>query len=302
MEADSESAASVKAKSIVSPDDTTSSSSNVRTSAVRSGENNEHRRTKRRRVTLDGLSVDESVALPVAPPSVAQPPSSLKKIIVDDLRSDDEGTLIKSLEDLWWVHLDTGRDDLDFKTAIEEFLFLGGHLAVSWIMDKHPNCKGIQRNGISVVMEASYYDSTNGANVETIFSTNVAKQLGNTRAIHVVYAAMQRFPQDTKIIRCGFGALCNLTFQCESNCKILVEELDALAFLVERMASTVNDVTGIKWACAMLRNISKFPQFRPRVIRAKAVSALAHAMENHETDEDIQDYSKKALTYLFSEN
>jgi hypothetical protein len=258
METDPERATNVKA--IVSLDDTTSSK-NV-------DEDDEARSTKRRRVTS-------------APTAVR----SVKQIVVEDLRSDDEGTLVRALCDLWLVHLDYERDDIQEMQG--EFFNHGGHLAVSWIMEKHPDCRRIQRYGIGAVLRASYRNIKN------------KEFLGKTRAIHVVYAAMQRFPQDTSIIRNGFKAINNLTYQCESNSEILVEELDALPFLVKQMSSKVNDVKSIKLACAMLRNISKFPQFRPRVIRAKAVSALGRAVENHEIDDQIQAVSKQALTLLF---
>jgi hypothetical protein len=220
------------------------------------------------------------------PPAVvpATPPAptvrSVQKIIVEDLRSEDEGTLVTALKELRFVHLDYRRDDLDLKTAVEEFMYCGGHHAVSWIMEKHPDCKEIQAHGINVFTRATYLDSTNVAKLD---STNVAKQLGNTRALHVVYAAMQRFPEDTNILRKGFGALCNLTWNVEANCKILVEELDALPFLVERMESPiVSNADVAQNCCGMLHNISEFPQMRRRMIKAKTISALSHAVENQE--------------------
>jgi hypothetical protein len=211
----------------------------------------------------------------------------MNEIIVEDLCSDDEGTLVKTLKDLRFVHLDPDRDD--FQEMQGEFIEYGGHLAVSWIMTKHPNCKGIQENGISVVRMASYRNTKN------------EELLGKTRAIHVVYSAMQRFQQDTNILKQGFVALGTLTRTVESNCKILVEELDAIPFLTVRMSSTANNSIGVKWACSTLRNISTFPQLRPRVIQAKAITALGHVIENYETDEEIQLYSKKALALLLSE-
>jgi hypothetical protein len=241
---------------------------------------------ERRLVTLEG----PPAVVPATPPAPAAPTvRSVKQIIVEDLRSDDEGTLVKALDDLWSVHLDPDRDDI--QEMQDEFIDCGGHLAVSWIMEKHPDCKEIQRYGICVVGRAAWEDTK-----------NIRMLFGKTKCIHAIYSTMQRFQQDTDILRTGFGALHCLTFEEEPNCKILVEELDALPFLVERMSSTVNGVTGILWACAILRNISKFPQLRPRVIRAKVVSALGHAMENHETNEIIQEYSKQALKLLFSEN
>jgi hypothetical protein len=290
MEADSESAANGRA--IVSPDDATSSS-NAGTSAGRNDEERQ-RSTKRRRLTLDGRSC--AVPAPPAPPTTTQPPSSLKKTIVEDLRSDDEGTLVKALEDLWSVHLDAHRDDL--QEMQDEFIYCGGHLAVSWIMEKHPDRKEIQMHGMDVFIEAAYLGSTNVAEHD---SSTVAKQLGNTRALHVVYAAIQRFPEDATILRKGFWALMNLTCECESNCKILVEELDALPFLLERMESPLASNANVaQTCCGMLHTISKFPQMRRRMIKAKALSALGHAVENHEENVKIQKWGNEALLALLS--
>jgi hypothetical protein len=268
-----------KTWTIVYPDATTSGPS-----GRPSQEEEEQRSTKPKRVTLE----DPPAVVPATPP--ASPVRSMQKIIVEDLRSEDEGTLVKALDDLGSVHLDTDRDDLDLKTAVEEFIYCGGNLAVSWIMEKHPDCKEIQRNGMEVFIGAAYLDST-----------NVEKQLGNTRALHVVYAAIQRFPEDTIILSKGFGALNNLTCDCESNCKILVDELDALPFLVERMESPlVSNADVAQNCCGMLHSISEFPQMRRRMIKAKALSALSHAVENHEENVDIQEWANEALLALLS--
>jgi hypothetical protein len=95
--------------------------------------------------------------VPATPP--APTVRSVQKIIVEDLRSEDEGTLVTALKELRFIHLDYRRDDLDLKTAVEEFMYCGGHHAVSWIMEKHPDCKEIQAHGINVFTRATYLDS-----------------------------------------------------------------------------------------------------------------------------------------------
>jgi hypothetical protein len=250
MEADSES--STNGGAIVSSDDDDStSSSKVGSRPGRKDEGDKERSTKRRHVTTPPAGVPARTPPAPAAPTAAR---TVRQIIVENLRSDDETTLVKALKDLWSVHLDTDRDDLDLKTAVKDFIYCGGHLAVSWIMEKHPDCKEIQMHGMDVFLGAA----------SLVDSTNIAKQLGNTRALHGVYAAMQRFPEDERIIIFGFRALMNLTCECESNCKILVEELDALPFLVERMESLASTAAVAQLCCGMLHNISEFPQMRRR--------------------------------------
>jgi hypothetical protein len=97
-------------------------------------EEQRQRNTKRRRVTTEGARVVEPPT-PLAPSASPAPMTvrSVKQIIVDDLRSNDEGTLVKALEDLWLVHLDSKRDD--FQDMKDEFIKYGGHLAVSRMLE-----------------------------------------------------------------------------------------------------------------------------------------------------------------------
>jgi hypothetical protein len=183
MDADPESSTNIEA--IGSPDDATSTSSNAGTSAGRNGEDDEQRKTKRRRVTLDGTP---AVVVPATPPAPAAPTAarSVNKIIVEDLCSDDERTIGNALKDLWlWlIHLDFRCDD--FQDIKDEFIKYGGHLAVSWIMEKHLNCKEIQWGGIGVVLRASYRDRK-----------NIRMQLGETKCMHAFWSAMRRFQHKT---------------------------------------------------------------------------------------------------------
>jgi hypothetical protein len=281
VEADSESSTNVK--DIVSSDDGDStSSSNVGSRPGRKDEDDKERSTKRRRVTTPPAGVPARTPPAPAAPTAAR---TVRQIIVDDLRSDDETTLVKALKDLWSVHLSFKRDD--FQEVQDEFIKYGGHLAVSWIMEKHPNYKEIQRHGICVVVRASYW------NIK-----NIRKLLGETRCIRAICSAMRRFHQDKIILRNGFGVLSNLTYHCESNCKILVEELDALPFLVEGIESLPNDVYATKYFCGTFLNISILPQLRRRAVNAKALSGLAHAMENHGEHDTIPNLAKQAFKLL----
>jgi hypothetical protein len=90
-----------------------------------------------------------------------------------------------------------------------------------------------------------------------------------------------------------------LTFEEETNnCEILVEELDALPFLVERIESLPNDVYATKYLCGTLLYISKSPQLRRLAVNAKALSTLSHAIENHGQHQTIPKWAKQAWRLL----
>jgi hypothetical protein len=298
MEADPESSANIE--TIISPpddddDDEEDIASGRRNSGSRAERSDEEGQTrnntsKRRRVTFDG------------PPTAPRSPSSitsstartcaLNKIIVQDLRSNDADTLVKALVEIWSVHLNGTRVN-DLEEMQDEFFVCGGHTVVSWIMERHFDRADIQHHAIAVLLQAAYNNR------------KLAMAIGKTRGIHAVYAAVRRFPHEyDDIVLGGLVAMSHFATDQEANCVLMVEELDAaLPFLMQLMGSSSSSllqhhVPAVKASCRLLLSISKFPQLRHRIIEAKALSSLGHAIENHRADDEIQDWANRALALL----
>lgn len=97
--------------------------------------------------------------------------------------------------------------------------------------------------------------------------------------------------------RRGFGALLNIVSE-QANAELLVLKLGRMAFLVEQMKEYQADKDVMVHACVMLRNLSRFQYLSDRIVDAKAVSALASAIESHRNTPDIQKPARSAMRRL----
>lgn len=120
----------------------------------------------------------------------------LVKMILDDLRSDDEAELEKALGR---IILYVSRGEMAKKQNL--FFIVGGHQAVVRVMKDHEDSKTIQDRGIRVLMNATYKNA--------VLKGAVAKVEG----IQVVLSAMKRFDSDRELIWRGFQALVNTVLE-----------------------------------------------------------------------------------------
>ena len=211
---------------------------------------------------------------------------SMDDLVLHDLRSDDEEVLEKALFDLWLATYYVN-DEKRAKNQ-RDFFQLGGHSIVVMIMDEYPHCKDLQERGIKVLMEASYEN--------TELQTAIAKVKG----IQAIVNAMKKYPTDQGIIHAGLGALINLTANDEANAELLVKKLDAMPFVIERINASMHDEEVIERACGLLTILCAFRNLRKPILAAKALSALAQAIEHHHNNGDIHSSARKAMTKLMT--
>jgi hypothetical protein len=148
--------------------------------------------------------------------------------------------------------------------------------------------------------------------------TNVAKVGG----IHVILAAVEKFPLDKRVVHYGFWALCSFVYGNEANADILVMELGgvpflmermavfkanadllvteigAIPFLVERMAEFKHDQDIMIRACELLRNLAAFEELREAIVDAKALTALCAAIESQKNNPLIQNVVRQTMKLL----
>jgi hypothetical protein len=118
--------------------------------------------------------------------------------------------------------------------------------------------------------------------------------------IHAILAAMKEFPADQAVIENGFRALANIVDENKANADLLVTKLGGLPFLIERMKAFVfqDDADITKFACDMLKSLSDFEDLRNPIVNAKAITALAYAIERHGDEPSVQEYARKAIKKL----
>ena len=121
--------------------------------------------------------------------------------------------------------------------------------------------------------------------------------VANADDVLAILAAMKRCPSDHAVIRYGFGALSNIVGN-EANANLLVMKLVGIPFLIERMKEFRAEADVTARACAMFMSLSDFESLRKVIIDAKAVTALAYAIERHRDEPHVQEYARKAIKKL----
>jgi hypothetical protein len=275
---------------VLLPDSAVSSSSSSSSRRRPSGrtrdreEEDEERETKRRRVENHVASQQEEKKQEDEEDE-EEPIKDIKTLILKDLRSDDEATIAKALEHLADNHFDN--DNSLASENREDFFVLGGHSAALWVMEKRPDSKEIQAEGVALLVQA------------TCDCPRLQNAIGKTDGIKAILSAMKRFQDDedqnTLIIHNGFRALCNLSLN-KDNAKILVE--DALPVLLKVMTSFQHEADIIEHACLMLESCARLPNLREAMIEASTLSTLSEAILNHRKNREIKKAAKKAMTHL----
>ena len=210
------------------------------------------------------------------------------KMVLEDLRSNDERTLEQALEQIarYLYHEDNEK-------VIEKgqaFVQVGGYLAVVWVMKEHPSCKILQINGLWVLNNTTYENA--------LANTAVASVEG----IQAILAAMKRFPSDPSIMEFGFAALANIVHENEANANLLVTKLGGIPFLIEQMKNFQTDADVTNDTSDFIRNVSFFEHLRKPIVDAKAITVLASIYDHYKHMPDIRKRSCEAMRKLLQDS
>jgi hypothetical protein len=196
------------------------------------------------------------------------------KIVLEDLRSNNERTLEQAMDRLKKYLL--YEEDANRAEKQEAFVQVGGHAFIVRVMKEHPNSKILQFQCIQVLVVTMYKNAST--------QTAVAKVEG----IQAILAAMKRFPSVQAVIHIGFGALSNIIHTHETNANVLVTKRGGIPLLIKRMKEFQADVNVTEVACIVLKHLSGYMQVRKPIVDAKAVTALGYAIEGHGDNPKIQ--------------
>jgi len=119
---------------------------------------------------------------------------TMKQIVLDDLRIDDEEATYEALEQLCDI-MYCEEEEEKIRETQREFFLLGGHQAVVRVMKENMDSKKIQHNGIAVLVNATYENKK--------LRTAISYICG----IEAVLAAMEWFDWDEDIQKQGLQAL-----------------------------------------------------------------------------------------------
>ena len=210
------------------------------------------------------------------------------KMVLEDLRSNDERTLEQALGQIGEYLYDEDKEKANEKG--QAFCQVGGHLAVVWVMKEQPSCKILQINGLWVLMNSMYENA--------LARTAVAKVEG----IQAILTAMKRFPSDPSIMENGFGALGNIVHENEANANLLVTKLGGIPFLIKQMKNFQTDADVTSYASDFMESISFFEHLRKPIVDAKAITVLASIYDHYEHMPDIRNSSCEAMKKLLQDS
>jgi chromosome segregation and condensation protein ScpB len=209
----------------------------------------------------------------------------MRKIVLEDLWSDDEETLDQTMKRLV-KYMDKADSRVRCVEKQNAFFEVGGHLAVVRTMKGRPTHKNLQISGIFLLGIAAYENPL------------IQTAIGMVEGVQAILAAMQTFSSEGDVIGSGFGALCNIVCHHEANANLLVKKIGAIPFLVERMTEFKADQTIMRRACKMLRNASRFEPLREAIVNADALLALGSAIKSHKDNAQIRHVTREAMQLL----
>lgn len=211
---------------------------------------------------------------------------SIKKLIHQDLRSTDEGTLKVAVKQLSLVFKsETTASEARCQNIQKEFSLLGGHNAIVTLMNTYPYWRDIQYYSLGILQRASFKN------------TQLKAAIGGAGGVQAVLRAMTLFYSDEKLQYIGLKALLNLC-SLEANATLLVIYLNALPFIFERMNRFAANEKIIFRCCLLLHNLSLHEQLRQRLFRSGAVLTLYSAALRHEKNEQIREHARTAVSLI----
>jgi len=216
--------------------------------------------------------VSRRTGAPVAE-DVTATKASIREIILTDLWSPKGGNRKQAIIQLAVAM--TGNDDAKHAEIQKQFYQVGGHLAVTKAMTRHPDCNIVQENGIKILVNASYK------------SEDLKSAIADVGGIDMILAAMIRFPLHEGITILGLQGLSNLCLHA-SNSEALVIKHNGVPVIVERLGSFKDDHRVVLWACRVIHKLSGVETLRKTLFEAKTLSALSAAAEGPHTSPEVK--------------
>lgn len=213
-------------------------------------------------------------------------PGVMAKLVLENLWSNDVTTLQQAMKRLGAYLYRPGSDHAMFAETQKVFFQLGGHLAVLRVMKQHSNHKMLQISSLGLLWNVV------GDNPK--YQTSIAMAKG----MQATLAAMKRFPYDKFIVHLGLGALYGITCNHGANTDLLVRRIGGIPFLLEQMTAFKENQHIILRGCQMLQNFCRCRMLRIFMLEARAVTALAAAIDGHKDNRHIQQAARSTMKGL----
>lgn len=221
------------------------------------------------------------------PPKDASNLDLVPKLLTQDLLSDDRRVVKSALSQL--ADLCIVQDAAQAEKNRRDLQAFGGHLLIVQVLKKWYKQTRIQRQGCRALQNAG------SAGLESIGFCDACVQVG---ALETILNAMDNFDGFEDVQRCAIGAILNLILRSQRNTSRLVVTLDGVGPIVKAMRRFPRCRDLQEWASWAIDNASGWTEFVPILVKSGCVGVLAAALEDHEHDVRIQQFTRRALSRL----
>jgi hypothetical protein len=223
--------------------------------------------------------------------SVANPISTLKlkKLVLEDLQSDDKLILIATMRQLKFaVNVKSGQ----FRAEnAKEIYLLDGQVRVFDVMEKHRDEKILQELGLFILANAA---STYCALVPAIVNIN---------GIGKIQEALTQNGNERSIQINGFSLLHNLVCNHRAYAELLVVDYSMAPLIIQRMNEYKHDAGVLYAACNLLKVLCGWENLQMPLLRAKAAFALMRTAFNDDPEHAlVKEVSREAIKRLVGEH
>lgn len=212
-------------------------------------------------------------------------------IVMNELQNDNVNIIVPSLNKIYVYMREAGMGTRKEKAL--SFFRVGGHAAILRLMKQHSSSEDIQTQAVAILV-----CMTMSKDVE------IRKGLLMMKGVDALCEILRKFPLHSSIQCNGIGALCNLTIGCASTAEHIVTKLGAVSLVVGAMSQFPCDGVLVQNCCKLLWSLCDSCKDRRNVLdairNAKAMSAVAAALENHGERQNLQEYGKGALKALLA--
>lgn len=208
---------------------------------------------------------------------------SLKQLVLEDLKSDDETVLENVLENISRALYNGEKAAAQLAKIQQDFFILGGHVIVVRLMQDHPYCQGIQEQGIRVITNAIYRNK------------GLQNAVVKVDGIEATLVAMKWFPNNWYIQRNGLQAFINIIHSDDGNAKSFVLDLKGVPIILGAMVRFSDNDDIAARGCAAVSSLCRLEELRKPIFETNALSVLANARDTFREHSQIEFNVGKAM-------
>jgi hypothetical protein len=203
--------------------------------------------------------------------------------LLKDLWSDDKCVIQGALSKI----ADIGQRDASPHEKELKVRVLGGHTEVLHVIQKHGDCLEIQAEGMRALGNLSKLKET-------------SKLLGEIGCVEVILAGMENYLDSETLQRYGCYVTGRLVSSMKGNME-RVEKTGGIARVIAAMKAHPNCKKLQYHGCTVLLRMSRWEEYRPRILEAGGASAISTVMEKYREDPELRQRSFSAMKILATE-